>query len=323
MFDPQNTNVSASAVLFGGICAVIALVSPVSGVRAGAQRSARTTSPSTTSSSRARARARAGAGKLAWKWSKALNLYPQLPLRGKVLHVHYVLRAKPAGRSRAGVTNPGSAQVKRTELRKELRKGGVSKVVWKTVLPGKDRGGAAMVVAHKRIYVARFHPSATGCNLFAYTTARGKLLWKTRLRGMGSVGHSKWYNRVQLGVVRGHPVVYGHEGPATSYIEMRDARSGALRVHRRFKMPRPARPLAELLYHEVHRVLNKRAVYRRTVKNFLRAHRRTFASRRKARSAVRWAVRQINGLPLYGTAHTLKIRLLRKNARAYVIVARR
>lgn len=180
-----------------------------------------------------------------------------------------------------------------------------------------------MLVSGTRIFLARFNPIATGCMLYAYSTSHGRLLWKTRLRGVGSISHSKWYNRVQIGMVRGHPVIYGHEGPGKSYIEMRDVKNGALRSHRLFKIQRPPTPVAELLYHEVHRVLGKRSVYRRTIKNFLGGHRYNFSSHSMAQAAVRRAIQQIDGLPLHGTVHKLKIRLHRKTSRSYVIIARR
>jgi len=209
----------------------------------------------------------------------------------------------------------------------EISKGGVSMVVWRTIIPARmalrELAGAAMVVSGTRIFVARYHRIATTCTLYAFSTATGKLLWKVRLRGYGPVGHSKWFNRVQVGIVRGNPVVFGHEGPGTSYIEMRRAADGALSSHRKFSMRLPRAPLAEALYAEIHRVLRKSSRYRRTVADLIRGHGLRFPSPGQAIAAARRAVRQIDGLPLHRNRHTLKARLTHKPSGAHVIVARR
>lgn len=54
----------------------------------------------------------------------------------------------------------------------------------------------------------------------------GSLLWSVSLKGIGSVGHSKWRNDVQLDMHEGNPVVFGREGQR--YIEVRDAKTGTL-----------------------------------------------------------------------------------------------
>jgi len=145
-----------------------------------------------------------------------------------------VLTPRPIG------ARPGHVAAKRAELRYELRKGGVRRTIWKQLLPLR-RGltGAAMVVTVKRVFVARYHRMATGCRLYAFSARSGKKLWSVSLRAVGPVAHSRWRNRVQLRVVGGHPTVFGHEGPGTSYIEQRHAATGKLLSHRKIKMPRP------------------------------------------------------------------------------------
>jgi hypothetical protein len=122
---------------------------------------------------------------------------------------------------------------------------------------------------------------------------------------------------------KGNPVVYGHEGPGTSYVEVRRATNGTLVSHRRFSMRLPKPPLAEALYDEVQRVLSAHPTYRRTVAAFIRGHVLRFPSPGQAITRFRQAVRQVDGLPLLRNRYTLKIRLRRQRSGAYVILARR
>lgn len=253
-----------------------------------------------------------------WRWSRAPNHYPKVDLRARIRHVHYVLREFPA--PRRGRALPGTW----AELREELRKGGVSSVVWRTRINDRQHlVGAAMVVSGGRIFIARYSRISTTCTLYAFSTRNGRRLWKVNLRGYGPVAHSKWFNRVQAWTHRGNPVVFGHEGPGTSYIEVRRATNGTLLSHRKFSMRLPPAPLAEALYDEVHRVLSRQPRYRRTVAAFIQGHVLRIPSPGQALARFRRAVRQIDGLPLLRNRYTLKVRLRRQPSGAYVILARR
>jgi hypothetical protein len=250
-----------------------------------------------------------------WSWSKAPNHYPRVDLTARVRHGSYVLREVP---------RPRRALTGRAELRYELRKGGVTKVVWRTRI--SERQGlarAAMVVSGQRIFVARHSLIATTCTLYAFARRTGRQLWKVTLRGIGPAMHSKWYNRVQLRIIGSNPVVFGHEGPGRSYVEMRSAATGGLVSNRKFRMRRPAQPLAERLFEEVHRALRRARTYRRTVAAFLSGHGIRPRSPGVAVADFQRAVRQVNGLPLAHGRYRLVARLVRRPTGAYVIRARR
>jgi hypothetical protein len=110
--------------------------------------------------------------------------------------------------------------------------------------------GAALVTDDARIYLATYNRTSSGCSLAAYSVGDGKQLWIVRLVAAGPVSHSKYFNRVQLRVIDGKPVIFGNEA-ATRYIEVRDPNTGAAVSN----TPLPAQmypyPLAESLYQEV------------------------------------------------------------------------
>lgn len=232
----------------------------------------------------------------AWRWSAQPNHYPLVALRAHARrHLRYVLRELP-GRSR-----------RVAELSRELVKGGVRKAVWRRRLADRvGNPGAAMVVHGYRIFIARYHRNATGCRLYAFAAITGKPLWRVALRGVESIGHSKYANRVQLTVIGGDPVVFGYESGG-AYVERRDAKTGALRAHRRVKIARPATPLAERLYRELHDVMKRRRRYRRSVAAFVAGHGLRFASPAARLAAVRRAIGQLDGLPVSRGRRKLKV----------------
>jgi len=80
----------------------------------------------------------------------------------------------------------------RTELRLER----AGKLLYRFV------GGPHTVcrVSEGRLYYAEYSPIASGCAVVAVDLEKGRLLWRTRLRGLGPVGHSQYLNRVVLDV---------------------------------------------------------------------------------------------------------------------------
>ncbi|MCK5797125.1 MAG: hypothetical protein KAI47_08080 [Deltaproteobacteria bacterium] len=258
---------------------------------------------------------RAEAQTIPWAWSSVPNHYPLVDLTARVLrHNAYVLHEGPRSRR---------ALASQAELRYELVKGGVRHVVWRQkVQAHQGMPRAAMVVSGPRIFVARHSLIATTCTLYAFARQTGKPLWQVTLKGVGSVGHSRYFNRVQLRVLRGNPVVFGYE-IGTSYVEMRDAASGALRSHRKFRHPRPKEPLAERLFDELHRVLRRRRMYRRSVSAFIAGHVLKMGAPAVALAAFRQAVKQVDGLPLRHGRDRLSVRLVEKKNGTHVIVARR
>jgi penicillin V acylase-like amidase (Ntn superfamily) len=260
----------------------------------------------------ATAKRKTKASTIPWRWSKRPDHYPLVTLRARVRrHNLYELRERRARRGR------GEA-----ELRYLLVKGGARQVVWSRRLRERvGNAGAAMMIHGAQIYIARYNRIATGCALYAFATGDGRQLWRVALRGVGSVGHSKYQNRVQLDVVAGNPVVFGYES-GTAYVEQRAAQSGALLGHRSFRAKAPPRPLAERLYRELHDVLKRARSYRRGVAAFIAGHGLRYASAATGLAAMRQAVAQVDGLPLRRGRRKLSVRLRRSKGGGHQIVAR-
>jgi hypothetical protein len=75
------------------------------------------------------------------------------------------------------------------------------------------------------LYYADFHPMSSGCTLVAFDLKAKRELWRTPLRGLGPIGHSKYFNAVNLEVAGGAVTVSGRES-AGRYVERVDAQTG-------------------------------------------------------------------------------------------------
>jgi hypothetical protein len=115
---------------------------------------------------------------------------------------------------------------------------------------GLQVNSVALLADDARIYVATYNVISSGCALAAFSASDGKQLWSVQLTAAGPVGHSKYFNRVQLREIDGKPVVFGNEA-AARYIEVRDPTTGAAVSN----TPLPAQmyplPLGEPLYNEL------------------------------------------------------------------------
>jgi hypothetical protein len=83
------------------------------------------------------------------------------------------------------------------------------------------------------LYYPEYERIASGCALVAYDLKAGKQLWRTGLRGLGPVGHSRYRNEVDLAVADGVVTVYGRES-AGRYVERVDATTGRTLDHKTF-----------------------------------------------------------------------------------------
>lgn len=87
---------------------------------------------------------------------------------------------------------------------------------------------AGDLLAHQgRLFVAHHSAIASGAKVFAYNLRTGALIWEKQLQANGPVDHSKYRNEVQLSPRAHHVLTYGRESGG-SYIEVLDARTGAL-----------------------------------------------------------------------------------------------
>ena len=96
--------------------------------------------------------------------------------------------------------------------------------------PAEDR--VAMAADADNVYVALYWHGSTGCQVLAFDGGSGRRLWETRLVGLGSVGHSRYANRVQMRIREGKVAVFGNEASG-KYIEVLDPATGEQVQHRK------------------------------------------------------------------------------------------
>jgi hypothetical protein len=104
----------------------------------------------------------------------------------------------------------------------------------KDVLVLKGHRGTQFAQQGSVLYYADFIAISSGCTVIAYDLERGKQLWKTNLKGLGPIGHSKYRNAVMLEVDREVVTVVGKES-AGKYLEYVDVKSGTTVGNRVFK----------------------------------------------------------------------------------------
>ena len=93
-----------------------------------------------------------------------------------------------------------------------------------TVFAGKDNV----------VYYADYSPNASGCSVIAYDLKAKKQVWKTSLKGLGPIRHTRYSNRVILDIKDDAVHVLGKEAAGT-YVEYLDLKSGKTVGHRIFE----------------------------------------------------------------------------------------
>lgn len=180
---------------------------------------------------------------VAWQWDSAPDLFPRLDLTA-------------------------GAHVVTLKRRKLVLRGPSWSVA---VAAGHELSGAALAADGGRVFVAFYNQIASTCQLAGFDGASGKQLWSVELDGVGTVGHSAYFNRVQMRIVGGHPTVFGWEARAR-YIEQRDAESGARVSHQLLPAEHPPVVLSEWLFREIDLRLRRRAACTVKVNDFLSRH---------------------------------------------------
>src|SRR5262249_22606503 len=72
--------------------------------------------------------------------------------------------------------------------------------------------GTAFLIHRGVLYRADFDPHSSGCAVEAYDLKARKRLWRSELKGLGPIDHSKYFNAVRLEAVDGKALaVYGKE----------------------------------------------------------------------------------------------------------------
>ncbi len=83
------------------------------------------------------------------------------------------------------------------------------------------------------LFIAEFDAIGSGCEVVAIDLSMGKQCWKSRLRGIGPRGHSKYQNVVNIETDGAKVTVYGNESHG-KYVEQLDAKSGKMLVNAKF-----------------------------------------------------------------------------------------
>lgn len=78
------------------------------------------------------------------------------------------------------------------------------------------------------VYYADFRPTASGCTLVAYDLKAKKERWRTALKALGPIAHSKYSNQVAFEVVGSNIRVFGNESSGR-YVEFVDRATGRTR----------------------------------------------------------------------------------------------
>ena len=94
--------------------------------------------------------------------------------------------------------------------------------------------GTVLARSGQTLFVTDFSPIATGCALVAIDLKTGKEVWKTRLKGLGPIAHTKYRNRVMIDVDGKAIVVRGNEA-AGRYLEFVDIKTGKMLANRVYR----------------------------------------------------------------------------------------
>jgi hypothetical protein len=97
-----------------------------------------------------------------------------------------------------------------------------------------ENGTSAFVIRNHVLYRAEYDSMSSGCTIVAFDLKAGKELWKSTLRGLGPIDHSKYRNRVHIEKVDDAVfAVYGNES-AGKYVELVEYKTGRTLGHKVF-----------------------------------------------------------------------------------------
>jgi len=147
---------------------------------------------------------------ISWQWNDAdAGGYAATPDR------HFRLALNEDGRA---------AEIRCTDAAGKTR--------WAVAVDAATIDSAALAVYEDKLFAALYWHGATGCRVLALDAGTGAQHWQTTLSGLGSMGHSRYVNRVQITVSDERLVVFGKES-AGKYIEVLDPSSGRQIHHQR------------------------------------------------------------------------------------------
>jgi hypothetical protein len=107
---------------------------------------------------------------------------------------------------------------------------GEVKIIWE----GKNvfADTAFLHIEGNVLFAAIYSQSSTGCKILALNLLSNQILWEKQLQGLGSVGHSRYSNKVQMILTDNKLVVFGWESGG-KYIEISNPASGDLILNRK------------------------------------------------------------------------------------------
>ncbi|MCH9684842.1 MAG: PQQ-binding-like beta-propeller repeat protein [Deltaproteobacteria bacterium] len=134
------------------------------------------------------------------------------------------------GTARYVLTEPGHAGGSAT-----LERLDGTRSLWSTTIRSEGScGRAAMRIVQGQLWVAHYCAVASGVELLSVDPDAGEITGSARVRGLGSIAHSEYFNEVELGERHGHVVVRGREA-AGRYIEVIDPSTGQARINLTFR----------------------------------------------------------------------------------------
>lgn len=84
---------------------------------------------------------------------------------------------------------------------------------------------ASLLISNGTLFIGLFCRTATGNRIVALDLSSRQIIWEKPVRGLGSIGHSRYSNQVQLRIIEDQLVVFGWES-AGKYIEIIDPKNG-------------------------------------------------------------------------------------------------
>jgi len=104
--------------------------------------------------------------------------------------------------------------------------------VWWYQNGGQMMAGAALAIGGSTLYVAHYHPMASGAWVGAHDLQTGAERWRAGVHGLGPVAHSIYQNEVHVAADSARVILLGRE-MAGQYIEVLDGRTGRTLGNRR------------------------------------------------------------------------------------------
>lgn len=144
----------------------------------------------------------------------------------------YSVKAASAAHSASAVAKPYEAEV--------LPGNGNSAIIrvkkfGKTLLDWEGHTETVFVIAGDAFYVTGQHQYSSGCQVVAVDLTTGKQLWKTALKGLGPIAHTRYRNHVNIALDDAETLrIFGRES-AGGYVEFVDRMSGKTVGNHRYK----------------------------------------------------------------------------------------